>query len=275
MRAVVSAVAVAAVLLVPSAQSEPADGLSVTPATVRPGDRLTVSGTGCPTGGTVSILPGAGASDAPELATIPARDDGSFNGTVSLPAGTEAGSHTITAVCAGQPVGSARFRVVERQLALTGGAPALLTVSRSAVAPGGSVRVFGRPCTGGKITALLDRKPVPLAGSTRVGDAVRAEVAIPRGTPPGPHTLSTRCNGVTTAAATLRVVGASGGRLPSGTVTPYPRPPDANRIYLLLGVIAALALVLTVSVTLGLQRHRTRTSTPGYFDLPSQQPPAR
>jgi hypothetical protein len=274
MRAVVSAVAVVAVLLVPSTQTEPADGLSVTPATVRPGDRLTVSGTGCPTGSRVSVLPGAGASDAPELASIPARDDGSFNGTVSLPAGTEAGSHTITAVCAGQPVGSARFRVVARQLVLTGGAPAMLTVSKSAVAPGGSVRVFGRPCSGGQTAALLDKKSVPLAGSTRLGDAVRAAVVIPRGTPPGPHTLSTRCNGVTTAAATLRVV-AAGGRLPSGAVTPYPRPPSTNRIYLLLGAIAALALVLTVSVTFGLQRHRTRTSIPGYFDLPSQQPPVR
>jgi hypothetical protein len=274
MRAVVSAVAVAAVLLVPSPQTEPAEGLSVTPATVRPGDRLTVSGTGCPTGGTVSVLPGADASDAPELATIPVRDDGSFNGTVSLPAGTKAGSHTITAVCAGQPIGSARFRVLERQLAPTGGAPALLTVSKSAVAPGGSLRVFGRPCSGDQTAALLDRKPVPLAAPTRVGDAFRAEVAIPRGTPPGPHTLSTRCNGVTTAAATLRVV-VAGGRPPAGAVTPYPRPPGANRIYLLLGVIAALALVLTVSLTLGLQRHRTRTSTPGYFDLPSQQRPVR
>ena len=274
MRAVVSAVALAAVLLVPSAQTEPTDGLSVTPATVRPGDRLTVSGTGCSTGGTVSVLPGGGASDAPELATIAARDDGSFNGTVSLPAGTAAGSHTITAVCAGQPLGSARFQVVERPLVLTGGAPAMLTVSKSAIAPGGSVRVFGRPCTGDQTTALLDKKPVPLAGSTRVGDAVRAEVAIPRGTLPGPHTLSTRCNGVATAAATLRVV-AAGGRLPAGAVTPYPRPPGANRMYLLLGVIAVLALVLTVSVTLGLQRHRTRTSTPGYFDLPSQQRPVR
>jgi hypothetical protein len=274
MRTAVSAVAVAAVLLVPSAQTDPADGLSVTPATVRPGDRLTVSGTGCPTEAAVSVLPGAGVSDAPELATIPARDDGSFNGTVSLPAGTEAGSHTITAVCAGQPVGSARFQVVERQLALTGGAPALLTVSKSAVAPGGSVRVFGRPCSGGQTTALLDKRPVPLAGSTRVGDAARAEVAIPRGTQPGPHTLSTRCNGVTTAAATLRVV-AVGGRLPAEAVTPYPRPPGASRIYLLLGVIAAMALVLTVSVTLGLQRHRARSSTPGYFDLPSQQRPVR
>jgi hypothetical protein len=274
MRTVVSAVAVAAVLLVPSAQTKPSDRLSVSPETVRPGDRLTVSGTGCPTGGTVSVLPGAGASDAPELATIPARDDGSFNGTVSLPAGTEAGSHIITAVCAGQPVGTARFQVVERPLVLTGGAPALLTVSKSAVAPGGSVRVFGRPCTGGQTTALLDKRPVPLAGSTRVGDAVRAEVAIPRGTPSGPHTLSTRCNGATTAAVTLRVV-AAGGRLPGGAATPYPRPPGANRIYLLLGVIAALALVLTVSVTLGLQRRRTRTSTPGYFDLPSQQRPVR
>jgi hypothetical protein len=274
MRAVVSAVAVAAVLLVPSAQTDATDGLSVSPSTVRPGDRLTVSGTGCPTGGTVSVLPGAAASDAPELATIPARDDGSFNGTVSLPAGTEAGSHTITAVCAGQPVGSARFRVVERQLALTGGAPALLTVSKSAVTPGGSVRVFARPCAGGQTAALLDKKPVPLAASTRVGDAFRAEVTIPDGAAPGAHTLSTRCNGVTTGAATLRVVAAA-GRLPSGAVTPYPRPPGANRIYLLLGVIAALALVLTVSVTLGLQRHRTRTATPGYFDQPSQQRPVR
>jgi hypothetical protein len=274
MRAVVSAVAVAAVLLVPATQTEPDDGLSVTPATVRPGDRLTVSGTGCPTGGTVSVLPGDGVSDAPELATIPARDDGSFNGTVSLPAGTEAGSHTITAVCAGQPVGSARFRVVERQLALTGGAPALLTVSKSAVAPGRSVRVFGRPCADGRTAALLDRKPVPLAGSTRVGDAVRSEVTIPRGTPPGPHTLSTRCHGVTTSSATLRVM-AAGGRLPAEAVTPYPRPPGANRIYLLLGVIATLALMLTVSVTLGLQRHRNRGTTPGYFDLPSQQRPVR
>ena len=270
MRAVVSAVAVAAVLLVPSPQTEGTDGLSVAPATVQPGGRLTVSGTGCPTGGTVSVLPGAGASDAPELASLPARDDGSFNGTVSLPAGTEAGGHTITAVCAGQPVGSARFRVVARELAMTGGAPAMLTVSRSAVAPGRSVRIFGRPCKGGQTAALLDRKPVTLTASTRVGDAFRAEVAIPRGTLSGPHTLSTRCNGVTTAAATLRVV-AVGGQLPAAIA----RPPAANRIYLLLGVIAALAPVLTVSVTLGLQRHRTRTTTPGYFDLPSRQRPAR
>jgi hypothetical protein len=270
MRAVASAVAVAAVLLVPSTQTEGSGGLSAAPSTVRPGGQLAVSGTGCPTGSTVSVLPGSGVSDAPELASIPTRDDGSFNGTVSLPAGTKAGSHTITAVCAGQPVGSARFQVVVRNPALTGGAPEMLTVSRSAVAPGGSVRIFGRPCEDGRTAALVDDKPARLSAVTRVGDAFRAELTIPRDTQPGSHTLSTRCDGVTTAAATLRVL-AAGGRLPAAPA----RPPAANRIYLLLGIIAALALLLTVSITLRLQRQRTRTATPGYFDLPSQQRPVR
>jgi hypothetical protein len=266
MRAVVSTVAVLAVLLVPS-QAEGTDRLSVAPATVEPGGRLTVSGTGCPTGATVSLLPGTGAPDAPELASIKAHDDGSFDGTVSLPAGTETGSQTITAVCGGRPIGSARFQVAVASLEATGGAPAMLTVSRSAVAPGKSVQIFGRPCEDGQTAALFDKKPVTLAASTRVGAAFRAEVAVPRGTPAGTHTLSTRCNGVTTAAATLRVLAVS-SRLPSALARP-----SANNFYLLLGVIAALALLLIVSVTLGLQRQRTRTSTPGYFDLPSQQRP--
>ena len=145
----------------------------------------------------------------------------------------------------------------------------MLTVSRSSVAAGKTIRVFGRPCRNGATAALFDRRPVRLAALTRIGASFRADVAIPRGARPGRHALSTQCNGITNASATVRVV-AVGGRLPAAQSAA-----SRQGIYLLLGAIAALALLLTISITLGFQRHRTRTSTPGYFDLPSPQRPIR
>jgi hypothetical protein len=280
MRKALSALAIAVVLTVPGmpalaapspAQASKSGRLTVSPMTVVPGGKLTVSGTGCPGDGTVHLVPGA--RDLPaakRVAAMPTRADGSFNGTTRLPGGIGLGTHTISAVCADELVGSATVRVVNQGFIELDGAHGSLTISRSAVRAGSRLSIFAQPCRTGTAGVALNDRPLKLATPTPVGAVVKAGVTIPRSTRPGLYTLSTRCDGQTSGAATVRVVSAG------------PTPPTTRqgglplRINVLLLVITCLIAVMVGYLTvMGVERHRNRTATPGYFDLPASQRQAR
>jgi hypothetical protein len=292
MRKVLSAVATAVILTVPGIQAQaapshpssagaarPSSGiqaselgkLSVSPTTLVPGGKVTVSGSGCPGAAAVSIFPDTrDFSDDRKIASMPTREDGSFNGASRIPSEIGLGTHTISAVCADELIGSARIRLVLQGFVALDGTPGTLTVSRSAVLAGGKVRIFAQPCGIGAAGAALNGTRVKLGAPTLVGAAFRADVMIPRSTAPGMYTLSTRCNGRSAGAATLRVLPA-GGSLP-GRIDSIP----IQRTNVLLGVAAGLILILVSGIGLmSFKRHRTRTATPGYFDLPSSQRPVR
>jgi hypothetical protein len=239
--------------------------LAVWPTTLGPGGKLTISGSGCPAGTAVAVL--VDPRDLPHarrVASLPANLDGGFGGTATVPDGLSLGAHTLTAVCAGQPVGSARIRLVVQGFVPAGGASRTLAISRSAVLAGGTIRVFTEPCGAGVGAAALNGTPVELTAPARAGAALRADLTIPKGTPPGTYTLAARCDGLVVGVATVRVVAADGS---------LPAPPDgppARRSDLLLGAAVLFLVVAAGGVTLmTLKRHHVRTATPGYFDLPS------
>jgi hypothetical protein len=281
MRKALSALSIAVVLTVPAMQAQatpslvqaPEPGsLSVSPMTLGPGGRLTVSGSGCPGASTVSLVQGArGESTARPIASLPTRADGSFSGTSRLPSWLGVGTHTVSAVCAGEPVGSATIRVVILGFIELDGAHGPLTISRSAVPAGSRLSIFAQPCAAGAAGAELNGTPLRLATPARVGAVVRTGVTIPRSTPPGLLTLSSRCNDQVTGAATLRILSA-GRSPPAANAAGLP----LRRFNVLLLVAACLILVMVGYLTvMSVERHRNRTSTPGYFDLPASQRPLR
>ena len=284
MRRALSAIATAVVMTVPAVQLRAAPSLAAAsprsgaairamqprafaawPTTLGPGSTLTVSGSGCPAGMPVTVL--ADAREVPHargIAALPAREDGGFGGMIKVPNDIGLGNHSITAVCAGHPIGSARIRVVVLGLVAFGRAPGMLTVSRSAVRAGRTVRLFAEPCRTGTTSATLNDVQVRLTAPARVGAALMADLTIPSGTAPGTYTLSTRCEGLVVGVATLRVV-AAGGSLPA-----RPDDPPVQQTKILLGAAGLLLVVAAGAVVLmTVKRHHVRTATPGYFDLPS------
>jgi hypothetical protein len=244
------------------------DRLSVSPTTLTPGAKVTISGSGCPAGSTVSLLADARASSvAHRLGSVPTAADGSFDGTTAVPGGIGLGSHTLSAFCSNRLVGSERIRLVTQGFVALGGIPGTLAVSRSAVAAGGTVKIVTQRCGAGAVTAALDDTRVTVPVPAPAGAGVEADVTIPASTPPGMHTLFTHCGGLLVGAATLRVI-AAGSSLPA-PVDGSPVP----RTDLLLGVATGVVLVVLLgAITLwSLRRHRARTATPGYFDLPNPQ----
>ena len=244
------------------------DRLSVSPTTLTPGGKVTISGSGCPAGTTVSLLADARvASEAHRLGSMTAGADGSFDGITNIPGGIGLGSHTLSAFCSDRLIGSERIRLVTQGFVALGGASGTLAVSRSAVAAGGTVKVVTPPCRAGAVTAALDHTQIAVAVPARAGAGVEADATIPTSTPPGTHTLFARCGGLLLGAATLHVI-AAGESLPA-PVDGSPVP----RTDLLLGVAAGMVLVVVLGgITLwSLRRHRARTAIPGYFDLPSSQ----
>jgi hypothetical protein len=244
------------------------DRLSVSPTTLTPGTKVTISGSGCPAGTTVSLLADARvASEAHRLGSMTAGADGSFDGITNIPGGIGLGSHTISAFCSDQLIGSEWIRLVTQGFVALGGAPGMLAVSRSAVAAGGTVKVVTPPCRAGAVTAALDHTQLTVAAPARAGAGIEADATIPTSTPPGTHTLFARCGGLLLGAATLRVT-AQGGSLPA-PVDGSPVP----RTDLLLGVATGvvLAVMLGGIALWSFRRHRARTATPGYFDLPNSQ----
>lgn len=239
--------------------------LAVWPTTLGPGSRLAISGSGCPGATAVAVLVDPrGAPHARRIATLPANLDGRFGGAGMIPRDLGLGAHTLTAVCANRPVGSARVRVVVQGFVPAGGASRTLTVSRSAVLAGGKTRLFTEPCRGGRGDAALNGTPVELTAPARAGAALRTELTIPKGTPPGTYTLSARCDGLVAGVATLRVL-AAGASLPA-----WSNGPPVRRASLILAAAVLVLVVAGGGVTLmSLKRHHVRTTTPGYFDLPS------
>ncbi len=197
---------------------------------------------------------------------MPTGADGSFKGTIRLPSGAGLGTHAISAACGGETVASATIRVVILGFIELDGAPGPLTISRSAVRAGGRMSIFTRPCATGAAGVALNDQPLKLTTPTPVGAVVKAAVTIPRSIPPGQYTLSARCGGQLSGAATIRVVAA--GRSP-----PTTRQGGLPlRINVLLIVVACLITVMVGYLTvMGVERHRNRTATPGYFDLPASQ----
>lgn len=68
--------------------------LAVNRTEARPGEPITITGTGCPGSGTVTIT-----FDNQAAGTTTTRADGTFSATVTVPANATPGSHTITATC--------------------------------------------------------------------------------------------------------------------------------------------------------------------------------
>ena len=71
-----------------------AGNLQTTRTQARPGEDITITGTGCPAGGTVTIT-----FDNQAAGSTTANANGGFSASVTVPANASPGSHTITATC--------------------------------------------------------------------------------------------------------------------------------------------------------------------------------
>jgi len=210
---------------------------SVIPRRVERGGVVTISGGGCKPGSKVIFY-----LDGRKIgAKTSSRRDGSFHDTATIPTGTSLGKHTITAVCNGKVVGSAKIRVVEGYPG-TGGRSSTLAVSRSTVAAGTTVSLVTTPCPTGTADAALNDTKLVLASPARSGGLF--STTIPKGTPAGTYTLAARCDGRVAGVATVRVIPAAEA-LPAQT-TGLP----STRANIVPGLAAGAALIVAGALTL-------------------------
>jgi len=78
-----------------SAQYEPTGSQVLSDTTVRPGDTITVSGTGCPANASVTTT----FDRSTVLGSTTAGSDGTFSLSVTIPSDAVPGRHTITSTC--------------------------------------------------------------------------------------------------------------------------------------------------------------------------------
>ena len=120
---VIRRVVIGAMLLVMVAASPAAaqyDDFTITPGSVQPGGTVTVTGQGCSPGAEVTITLTEGDTSAAKAAgdviattTVTADEDGRFNTTITVPAGTPPGTYSVDATCDGVLVGHAVIDVVD------------------------------------------------------------------------------------------------------------------------------------------------------------------
>jgi hypothetical protein len=131
---VIRRVVIGALLLVMVAASPAAaqyDDFTITPGSVQPGGTVTVTGQGCSPGAEVTITLTEGDTSAAKAAgdviattTVTADEDGRFNTTITVPAGTPAGVYSVDATCDGVLVGHAVIDVLDATAAPNTGAGA-------------------------------------------------------------------------------------------------------------------------------------------------------
>ena len=127
-------VVIGALLLVMVAASPAAaqyDDFTITPGSVQPGGTVTVTGQGCSPGAEVTITLTEGDTSAAKAAgdviattTVTADEDGRFNTTITVPAGTPPGVYSVDATCDGVLVGHAVIDVLDATATPTTGAGA-------------------------------------------------------------------------------------------------------------------------------------------------------
>jgi hypothetical protein len=272
MRKAISAltVAIALVLLARPAHADPglvvdlsaanvqqADGLVVDGVVVA-GRRLDIRASGCPAASTATFF-----LDDTALGSTKVDNAGVFNSrTQPVPYTTPSGPHRLKATC-GRTIGPITINVRQPNTTPPQGRSTTLVVSRSAVTAGRTTILTGPSCDNSAPTAFLGGSRLVLDAPVRSGPLLKASATIPADTPAGSHQLLTRCNGVVTGVATLSV-------MPSVHTAPPPSRAGIPRRSILPGLSAGLALILVGALTLmSIKRRRTRTATPGYFDLAS------
>jgi hypothetical protein len=174
----------------PSQKSKP---LVISPADVRPGQLVKVSGGGC-RGITVLVL----LIDSKQFHRGRPGKNGDFAYQLKLPTGLRAGDHDLSAQCGRHNAGKTRFKVSHRSRTS-------FDVSPDTVVRGDRVNVDGNGCKRfASVKIKLDGKVIARFLADRFGNFDRS-VRIPARTRPGRHVVSAYCNG--------RFIGADGIRV--------------------------------------------------------------
>ncbi len=221
------------------------------------GRKLNIRASGCPPTSPVKFF-----LDDTGLGSTTADSEGVFDDqNQRIPYATPSGPHELKATCS-RTIGPVMINVFQPNTTPPHGRSGTLAVSRSAVTPGRTIALSGRSCKHGPPAASLGGTKLVLAAPVRSGGLLKASATIPQDTPAGSHQLLTRCNGQVAGVATLRVMAPA-------QMLPYRA--GAARTNLVPGLSAGVALILVLVGALTLvrvKRHRIRTATPGYFDLP-------
>lgn len=181
-------------------------------STVRPGQILAVSGTGCRANTPVTFSLGTGVVPS----SITADAAGSFSGSITIPTATAAGSQTLSANCGTRAPGTLPLTVL-----------AALTLQVETTTPrlGSTFTVRGTECFP-STTVVFRLGTTTLQAPTPVISNVDGDftvvIAIPTTFATGPTTLTAVCGNTLTAALTIQAqvttpVGApQTGVLPTG-----------------------------------------------------------
>lgn len=165
--------------------------LAVSPRTASPGDPLTVSGSGWPAGGEVTIDVGSA-----RLCVLTAADAGAIAGDCELPP-RRAGSHAVRAESGVTVVDGGQLTVV----------PSLREVSGT-VTPGGDIVVRGGGFAPTAVQATLGGQAVGSMSANGDG-SVSGSLDVPASMPEGSHELALTDAQGNRATATVQVVTAS------------------------------------------------------------------
>lgn len=225
---------------------------TVSPTSVVAGGSIAISGTGCTAVGGQAVQAEFGIIDgAQNLITADSvvpqdATTGAWSGSLTVPAGTAAGSYQVVSDCDQYSTGF-DYPAVSLTVIATGSA----TASPATVAPGGSVTVSGGGFTPGEsVAVVLHSDPVTLATLTANAQGVASgAVTIPTTTALGAHTivLTGSTSGVVDSVA-LSVVAATGPTAnPSntGTLAVTGAPVGYTLLAGLVLIAAGLSLVLT------------------------------
>ena len=197
--ALVALMAAALVLTAAPALAQPAPSFEVTPTTVLPGQRVTVSGTGCEARAFVDIF-----FDNVPFERDRANIHGRFLDIVRIPNWADPGPHQVSAKCSNLVLGPVQVSV---------GTPSF-AVNPSSVAAGQYIVVSGDNCqVRSRVIIELDGDVLTADRANRKGSFSK-RVRIPKRTPPGPHDLSVSCG--------RRFIGST----PIQVLETYPAPKD-------------------------------------------------
>jgi hypothetical protein len=190
----------------PTQKSKPVSKpLVISPADVRPGQLVKVSGGGC-RGITVLVL----LIDTKEFHRGRSGKKGDFAYQVRIPTGLRSGDHDLSAQCDRHNAGKTRFKVSHRSRTS-------FDVSPDTVVRGDRVHADGNGCKRfARVVIKLDGKVLVRFLADKFGNFDRS-VRIPSSTKRGRHVVSAYCDG--------RFIGADGIRVKG----PYDQDPEQVR----------------------------------------------
>jgi hypothetical protein len=219
---------------------------SVSPRTVKAGQKIRVSGSGCRPGADVVIRAFG------KKFKRHANERGKFSTKILVPVKTERGFYKVSARCGKRFLGSKIIRVKSEYPLHDGDS---LNVSRQVVSAGQAITVSGDHCPSRLPVASLDDQSLALnVDQTAKGEGFTATAAIPSSAIPGKHKLQAGCDAGSAGTTELHVLDPATTES-AATRQAFGAQPLSN-LAMWAGLFAGLALLVA---SVGITRRRSRS----------------